>query len=78
MINEHDLKDHECPLYELSRGDRFKLIKDEEVKTPPASNEFKLNDVFRFENVDGMYSYCTDMAGAVHHFAAWTKVRKLT
>lgn len=78
MINEHDLKDHECPIYNLHNGDRFKLIEDEEIKVPPASAEFKINDLFRFDHLDGMYSYCTDTEGLVHHFAAWTKVRKVS
>jgi hypothetical protein len=76
MINEHDINDHECALYELSMGARFKLA-DDEIKVPIASNEFKINDIFKFETIDGMYSRCFDSAGKLHHFAAWTKVRVL-
>lgn len=79
MINEHDINDHECELYKLNKGDMFKLAEEaEDVKVPIASNEFKQHDLFKFHHVDGMYSYCTALSdGAVHHFAAWTKVRKL-
>jgi hypothetical protein len=27
-----------------------------------------------FHHVDGMYSYCTDKDGRVHHIAAWADV----
>jgi len=27
-----------------------------------------------FHHIDGMYSYCTDKAGKVHHIAAWADV----
>lgn len=78
MINEHDLKDHECSLYDLRMGDRFKLSEEEEIKVPVDAHDFKMSDIYRFNNLDGMYSYCTDMEGTVHHFAGWTKVRKIT
>jgi hypothetical protein len=48
------------------------------VKVPPASDVFNIEDVFTLRNIDGMYSYCLDSKGGVHHFAAWTKVIKLT
>lgn len=67
-----------CKLYDLRNGDKFKVVDDEDLKVPPASNEFDLSDIFRFDHLDGMYSYCTDMKGTVHHFAAWTNVRKVS
>jgi hypothetical protein len=30
--------------------------------------------VLDFDHIDGMYSYCTDKAGKVHHIAAWADV----
>ena len=77
MLNEHDINDM-CALYELRSGTKFKLDPDEQVKLPPASDVFNIEDVFTLRNIDGMYSYCLDSKGGVHHFAAWTKVIKLT
>jgi len=31
-------------------------------------------DVLLFDHVDGMYSFCTDKDGNVHHIAAWAEV----
>jgi hypothetical protein len=75
MINEHDINDHECALYELTKGAKFKLDDSEAIKVPVSSNQFKINDIFKFERIDGMYSRCFDSEGALHHFAAWTKVK---
>jgi hypothetical protein len=30
-----------------------------------------------FHHIDGMYSYCTDRTGKVHHIAAWADVEIL-
>lgn len=76
MINEHDIEDM-CPLYDLPSGSKFTIAPDETVQVPPASLSFNIEDVFTLRNIDGMYSYCTDSKGAVHHFAAWTNVVKL-
>lgn len=76
MINEHDIKDHECALYELRKGDKFKIT-DEDLKVPLAHDKVDLVAEYWFGHIDGMYSYCKDMAGNVVHFAAWTKVKKL-
>jgi hypothetical protein len=77
MINEHDIEDMCVPLYTLHKGNKFKLSDEEEVRVPVESNEFNLEDLFTFYHIDGMYSYCKDSKGTVHHFAAWTKVFKL-
>ena len=63
-------------LYELSKGDWFKIT-DEELKVPVAHDDVDLDETYWFGHVDGMYSYCKDMAGNVVHFAAWTKVEKV-
>lgn len=80
MINEHDIKDM-CNLYELHRGDKFKLAPEEEagepVKVPPVHDEVDFNLEYLFDHIDGMYSFCKDSNGQVVHFAAWTKVYKL-
>ena len=80
MINEHDIADM-CSLYELHRGDKFKLapedVAGEPVKVPPAHDEFSFDVEYLFDHIDGMYSFCKDNAGQVVHFAAWTKVYKL-
>jgi hypothetical protein len=76
MINEHDISDHECALYELNKGDKFKIV-DDELKVPPAHDEVDLAAEYGFQHIDGMYSFCTDANGTPVHFAAWTKVRKV-
>ena len=76
MINEHDIADHDCKLYELAKGDKFKIV-DEEVKVPFAHDDVDVSLEYVFGNIDGMFSYCKDLTGNVVHLAAWTKVRKL-
>jgi hypothetical protein len=80
MINEHDIKDM-CSLYELRKGDKFKLVPEDEtgepVKVPVAHPEFAFDTEYLFSHIDGMYSFCKDKDGQVVHFAAWTKVIKL-
>lgn len=80
MLNEFDLEDM-CNLYELRRGDKFKLVPEEEsgepVKVPVAHDEVNFELEYLFDHIDGMYSFCKDSAGQVVHFAAWTRVRKV-
>jgi hypothetical protein len=76
MINEHDIKDMYA-LYELPKGSKFKLTPEEGVDVPPDHLQYSLEEVYIFDHIDGMYSYCLDSKGALHHFAAWTKVIKL-
>jgi hypothetical protein len=62
-------------LYEVPRDTLFKLA--EEPQVPPASLEVSedLGVVYKLYNIDGMYSYCTNVeTNEVHHFAAWTQV----
>lgn len=59
-------------LYDLRRGDHFRLLQD--AKIPPAAPEGRLSVEYEFSHVDGMYSYVTDPNGNVMHFAAWTEV----
>lgn len=80
MINEHDIEDM-CNLFELRKGDKFKLAPEEEageeVRVPPAHEDPNFDLEYLFDHIDGMYSYCKNSAGQVVHFAAWTKVYKL-
>jgi hypothetical protein len=65
-------------LYELSPNTRFKLL--EQPKVPPDSYEVSDDSgvVYKLKNIDGMYSYCTNVkTKEVHHFAAWTEVEAL-
>ena len=62
MISEKDIADwHHLPVREL-------------YKCKPRSYVKLDTDVFFFDHIDGMYSYCKDMAGNVIHLAAWTQV----
>jgi hypothetical protein len=80
MLNAFDLEDM-CNLYELRKGDKFKLVPEEEsgepIKVPPVHEEVNMDIEYLFSHIDGMYSYCKDSAGQVVHFAAWTRVRKV-
>lgn len=59
-------------LYELKRGTLFRLLED--TKSPPDLSGYPRGQEFRLGNIDGMYSYCTDQYGRVHHPAAWAEV----
>jgi hypothetical protein len=61
MINEHDIKDHECRLHELHKGEKFTVD----------------NQEFVFQYDDGDFKVCMDSRGLYFHFGAWTKVVKL-
>jgi len=44
----------------------------------PKYSRIKIGDtVLDFHHIDGMYSYCTDSNGKVHHLAAWADVEVL-
>ena len=60
-------------LYELNKGDYFKIT-DEELRTPVGHDEVNTNEVFWFGHIDGMYSFCKDKDKNIVHFAAWTEV----
>jgi hypothetical protein len=60
-------------LYNLERGTWFKIV-DKNVKVPVAHQELNAEETFKFDHIDGMYSYCTDKDGNVVHLAAWTEV----
>ena len=62
-------------LYNLKRGDKFKLLEDPTI--PPAAREGDVSNVYKLTNIDGMYSHVTDQYGRVYHFAAWTDVEKV-
>lgn len=75
MISEVDINDH-IELFNLQRGEYFTLNLNDPVAVPPASNDFDPMGVFKFMGVDGMYSKCYDSNGGLHHFAAWTMVKR--
>jgi hypothetical protein len=50
------------PLYNVPAGSKIIVVGDPEMV------------VYKFFNIDGMYSYCTDKDGNVVHLAAWTEV----
>ena len=62
-------------LYELERGQRFRV--EEDAKVPPDAMIVNRTREFTFHNIDGMYSYCTDDFGRVYHPAYWTEVSVL-
>jgi len=62
-------------LYECERGTKFQV--HEQAQTPPDCLPAENNVVYRLRNIDGMYSYCTDIEGNVVHIAAFTDVEVL-
>ena len=56
-------------LYELTKGDKFVVIFEDEQGSPVKSEE-----VFAFMKIDGAYSLCYDQGGNIVHWAAYTPV----
>ena len=63
-------------LYDLERGDNFKVI-DQETKVPPAAPQPADNVTYKYTHVDGMYAPCEGTDGERYYFAAWTEVEKV-
>lgn len=61
-------------LYELNRGEWFKLKEDPQI-APESLSPF-LDLKYMLSNIDGMYSSIRDREGNVYHFAAWTEVEQ--
>lgn len=59
-------------LYEVPAGSKIRIIGEDKV--PPGGKEAKAGVVYKFFNIDGMYSYCTDGNGNVVHLVAWAEV----
>jgi hypothetical protein len=62
-------------LYELNRGDYFRLVED--TKAPPDIGGYPAGTVMKLHNIDGMYSYCTVNVTHVLHPVAWAEVEKV-
>lgn len=60
-------------LYELTKGDKFIVIFEDEQGVVVKSEE-----VFTFFKVDGAYSICYDQGGNTVHWAAYTPVELIT
>lgn len=59
-------------LYNVPRNTWVTLAED--TKAPPDIGGYGKGSELFFHHVDGMYSYCTDDEGNVHHPAAWSEV----
>ena len=53
------------------------VVPVEETTAPPAARKVEVGEPVKFHNIDGMYSYCTDLDGNIVHLPAWQKVRVL-
>jgi hypothetical protein len=63
-------------LYELENGTHFRLIED--TRAPPDIGQYPKGRVLRLGNIDGMYSYCIDIATKeICHPVAWAEVEKV-
>ena len=56
-------------LYELTKGDKFIVVFEDEQGSPVKSKE-----VFTFMKIDGAYSICYDQEGNTVHCAAYAPV----
>lgn len=63
-------------LYDLKRGDKFKIT-DEDTRVPPAAPEANKAATYTYTHVDGMYAPCEGTDGERYYFAAWTEVEKV-
>lgn len=67
MISAIDIQDYEqLPVREL-----YKVRPRSYIKLPWMEG---VDDVLFFDNIDGMYSYCLNMANEVIHIQAWAEV----
>jgi len=62
-------------LYELNRGDSFKLLEDPSI--PPDAPEGEQEAEYSFQKVDGMYASVSDRNQGRYYFAAWTEVERV-
>ena len=62
-------------LYSLIRGDKFRLR--EEAAIPPDAPEGDPNEIYTFNNMDGMYANVDDPTGSPCYFAGWTEVERV-
>jgi hypothetical protein len=50
-------------------------VKTKELYRIPRNTYIRVGEsVLLFDHLDGMYSFCTDKDGNVHHIAAWAEV----
>jgi hypothetical protein len=62
-------------LYDIARSSGGTWVRVlEDMNGPPASPDFKADDVVLFYHVDGMYSLCRNRGGELVHLKAWTEV----
>lgn len=62
-------------LYEVPNNTRIKVINN--IKVPIAAPEINKNDILKFHDIDGIYSYCTKDDGTVVYLVAWAEVELL-
>jgi hypothetical protein len=63
-------------LYDLKRGDYFKLLENPAI--PPAAHAGDKDLTYKFTHVDGMYAPCHDTThNNRYYFAAWTEVEQV-
>ena len=59
-------------LYNVPNNTKVRLKSTE--NGPPASINPKVNTVYTFKHIDGMYSLCYDTDGKHVHLPAWSEV----
>jgi len=59
-------------LYDVPRNSTIRVVEAE--SPPPGGIIPEAGQVYKFRNIDGMYSYCTDKDNNVVHLKAWTEV----
>jgi hypothetical protein len=61
-------------LYDLRRGDMFKIATDNPYVPQGEEKPMVDNTIYKHEKIDGMYSRNIDPNGKVIYLAAWTPV----
>lgn len=60
------------PLYDVPKGSKFRVLGRNAV--PPAAPEIKVEEELTLNNLDGMYSNCTNSKGETVHLSATAQV----
>jgi hypothetical protein len=63
-------------LYELSRGDKFKILSDVD-RVPPAAPLLNTEETYKLSEADGLYANCFDSNGNRAYVAAYAEVEKV-
>ena len=87
-VRRHKQKAYAAAYYQKTKEETKKRSKKKRLRMREEWHAFKAtlyctkcgfnhSAALDFHHIDGMYSYCTDSTGKVHHIAAWADVEVL-